>query len=252
MKDSDWIEYDVEYINSQYDLADDGLLNGSASAPYLTWNNSGKDIYSESDVRLDRSNIFDIYYLYNFIMIPKMSFGFLGGYKYQKFQLSAWNARQIGIGPYETDFTFTDTNNWKWGIYESRHHIPYIGMNLGFYPNNRLQIDFKFTYSDWIRIKDKDTHLYPDADATYGYDIDMVSKGRLKGDVYLGEITGTWNFLPQWNLSLGVGYTKISSKGTIGQEHYIEGMLYAISDESIYDKVTSEYWMFNSSISYRF
>ncbi|MCM8773198.1 MAG: omptin family outer membrane protease [Candidatus Omnitrophica bacterium] len=252
MKDSDWIEYDVEFLDAMYDLVDDGLLNGSDSAPYPTWNQSGKDIYSESDVKMDRGNVFDIYYLYNFIMTPKMSLGFLGGYKYQKFELSAWNANQVGYGPYANDFTFTDTNNWKWGIYETRQHIPYIGVNLGWYPQDKLKLDFKFAYSDWIRIKDKDIHLYPDSDVAYGYDRDMVSKASLKGDVYLGEIVGSWNFLPQWSFNLGAGYTKIDTKGKIHQEHYIDGILFAISEESIYDKVTSKYWMINSSISYQF
>jgi len=251
LKDSDWIQNDVGYI----DWTDDGLLNGSAA---WAWNNPGKDLYGELDAYVDYASIFKVQYLYNVFMNKKISLGVLGGYRHNKFEFYGKNLSQRGYGPHRiiianwragvSDETLAE----KWIKYDSKHEIPYLGIGAGLSLFDTLDINLKFGYSDWVKLKDKDTHLYPDFDAANpGNDLDMVSESTCHGIAYLVDLTGKWRFLPNWTLSLGTKYEKVDTEGTLNQAQYLNGAVIAAAG-NIDDSVKSEYWLIKSDLTYTF
>lgn len=245
MKDSDWIENDVGYINTFY-------------PGYPAWNNPGKDFFGELDTYLDKANIFEVSYLYNLFLQKKISIGLLAGWRYQKFEFYGKNLDQKGYGPYEqiiNDWRATvsdETIASKWIEYEAKHQIPYLGIATELSLTEKFKLNIKFGYSDWVRIRDTDTHLYPDWDAANpGFDLNMISKSSCKGEAYLGAIEGIWRFLPNWNFGIEASYINIDTKGTLRQSRYLNGFLISEAD-GIDDKVTSEYWLIKGAIRYTF
>jgi len=253
MEDSDWIEKDVEYINTIYDLADDDSLNGSAVPPFTPWYHPGKDIYSTSDARLDYGSFLDISYTYNVVTCDIMGLGVVGGWRRFTFKLSSWNLDQVGYGPYGPgymDFCYKDTLNWKWIVYEIEHRIPYLGVSAD-WAFSRVRLGLQFKYSDWVEIRDKDTHLYPDEDASMGYNHDMVSKGKCTGRSWMANLNLGCNPLPNWWLWVYGEYAGVEAEGTIFQEHYVDGELVAKTDECKH-RVNSYVWHVGVTLSCRF
>jgi len=247
MKDSDWIENDVGLI----DFSDDGLLNNSAIG---AWNNPGKDIYSETNSKLDKGHIFDVNYTHNFWPLENWGIGPQVGYRYQKFSFSAYDLDQVGYGPYGPGFfdqSYKDTRGLKWITYEAKYNIPFFGLNSELTWKNKFFLLFNFGYSGWVSVRDKDTHLYPTEDEQTGINHDMVSKGKTKGEAYLSGIKGGWRFWPNWLLSAGGSYVDIKAKGSIVQNEYYDGVLWGVSP-AIGEKVTSQYWLVDASVRYDF
>lgn len=248
IKDSDWIQNDVGYI----DYNDDGVLNNSAA-----WasNNDGLDIYSEAVARLDKGDILDLNYTYNFFTNPTTGIGMMAGFRYQKFIFSSYSVDQVGYGPYGPaglfDQSYTDTRGLKWLEYEVDSRIPYLGLSSELSWKDKAAFLFSFGYSDWVRIKDQDTHLYPTTDEALGMNYDMVSNGKSAGRAYLVDTSGHWQLTPAWLLSLGATFVSLDAKGTMEQHLYLNGILVGLSDP-IEEKVRSRYWLVRASLKYVF
>jgi len=230
MKDSDWIENDAAY--------------GVSSHP-------GKDLYGELDAELEKGLIFDVNYAYNFSLSKNFSIGPMVGFHYKKFKWSGRNLVQRNYGPYVA-YDYTDTNGWEWITYEVTYQMPYLGLNseILFGKNNQFRVNLNFTYSDWVDVSDKDTHLYPDWDAANPGNYDMISKGDCEGEAYIVRMEASWNFLRNWSLDIGGEYVDIDSEGSLKQRHYINGSLFAISGLPIEETVTSSHWSGLLTISY--
>lgn len=250
IKDSDWIENDIGYI----DYIDDYEINDSAG--WVT-NHPGKDIYSESDVKWDKGYLVDLNYTYNFWPIKSWGIGPFFGYRYQKFGLSAFNLNQIGYGPYtdpahpEAYATYKDTQGRKWLSYMSEYQFPYLGLSSELNWKDKVSLLFNFGYSDWARAKDQDSHLYPTEDEYYGMNHDMISRGKYKGEAYIMGFKGDLKFWPDWLFSLGTSYVSIDTKGSTRQYDYWDGFLMGETDP-IDNKVTSEYWVIDLAAKYIF
>ncbi len=231
MKDSDWIEND-------------------GADPWNYPIHDGKDLYGELDAKLENGLIFDVNYAYNFSLGKNFSIGPMIGYQYKKFKWSGRDLVQRNYGPYAAD-DYTDTNGWEWGRYEVTYEMPYLGVNseILFGKNNQFRVNLNFTYSDWVDVTDKDTHLYPSSDAP-GFDYDMISKGDCDGEAYIARMEASWNFRPNWSLDIGGEYVDIDAEGSLKQRHYINGSLVGISSGSIEETVTSSQWSALLRISY--
>lgn len=243
MQDSDWIENDLGYI----DYNDDGTLNGSDG---WATNHDGKDIYSESDADVSSLNIFDINYTYNFWPHKNLAIGPRVGYRYQQFNFSAYNVEQVGYGPYGPgpfDQSYIDTQQLRWGKYKATYSIPYLGLSSQLLWKEKLYLLFNCGFSDWVKVEDRDTHLYP----TSGTGHNMVSKGSTEGFAYLYNFQGGWKFDKDWLLNLGATYVNLATKGDLTQYHYYYGVPGAVSDSTAH-KVTSEYWLIDLSLRYHF
>lgn len=244
MKDSDWIENDIGYI----DYDDDGILNGSD--PWA-WNNDGLDIFSKSPAELEACNLIDMNYNYNFLVNDVGALGLLVGFYYQYFRFAVYSLDEVGYGPYAgyDDITYKDTQGLKWGLYEIDCQVPYIGASGELNWQDKLSLFLSFGYSSWAMLKDQDTHLYPTA---VGGDVDMISKGKTnQAQVYLLNAKGNWRLAPRWLLSLGAAFVSIEAKKTIVQHIYFDGTEVASSDP-INERVKSEYWLANLSLKYVF
>ena len=110
-------------------------------------------------------------------------------------------------------------------------------------------MNLNFTYSDWVDVSDKDTHLYPSSDAP-GFNYDMISKGDCEGEAYIARMEASWEFVRHWSLDLGGEYVDIDTEGSLEQSHYINGTLVGISGLPIDETVTSSHWSAQLSISY--
>jgi len=247
MKDSDWIENDVGFI----DYYDDGTLNGSA---FWASNNDGLDIYSKSVAKLDKGDILDLNYTYNFLTNNITGLGIMAGFRYQNFLFSAYSLDQVGYGPYGPgpyDLTFQDTRGLKWGEYKVNSTIPYLGLSSELAWRDKISFLFNFGYSGWVTIRDQDTHLYPTTDEALGMNYDMISKGKSDGQAYLIDTKGNWRLAPAWLLSLGATFVTINTKGSMQQRQYLDGVLTGES-EPIEEKVKSRYWLLSISLKYVF
>ncbi len=243
MLDSDWIENDVGFI----DYYDDGILNGSDG---WATNHGGKDIYSETVANVDDLGIFDINYTYNFWPKTNWAIGPRLGYRYQEFNFSAHSLEQTGYGPYgdsryENDYI--DTQDLKWITYEAKYSIPYIGLSSQLLWQEKFYFLFNFGFSDWVKVKDKDTHLYP----TSGTGHNMVSKGSTEGFAYLYNFQGGWRFDKNWLLSVGATFVNLATKGDLTQYHYYYGVLSSYTTPAPH-KVISRYWLADLSLGYHF
>jgi len=249
MRDYDWIQNDVGYIDYN-DGPPYNTLDGSSA-----WasNHEGIDIYSESVAKLDGSDIFDAAYTYNFWPRENLTIGPRLGYRYQRFRFSSYSLDEFGYGPYGPgpfDQSYKDERALKWGEYKVTSHIPYMGLSSELTWKNKFSLFFKFGYSNLVRIKDQDTHLYPTADEFYGFNVDMVSKGHCKGTAYLTDFGGDWKFWPNWLLSVGATHLGIEAKGKMNQSFRIGELMYTGGD--VGEKITTKYWVIKGAIRYVF
>jgi len=230
VRDSDWIENDSGYLD----------------VPVV--DHPGKDIYSETVGNVDSLNIFDVSYTYNFWPHRNWAIGPLFGYRHQQFNFQSHSLEQIGYGPYDSsDFNYVDTQDLKWGLYEAKYSIPYLGLSSQFLWQEKFYLLFNFGFSDWVKVKDKDTHLYP----TRTDGLNMVSKGSTEGFAYLYNFQGGWRFDQNWILSLGATFVNLATKGEVTEYFYNFGELSGYTDPASH-KVTSRYWLIDLALRYHF
>jgi len=241
MKDSDWIEDDVGYINWWYDYDDDGLTNGSAAPPFVLWNNPGKDIYSESDTKLD-ANITDFNYIYNFSRAKNVAFGTMIGYRYQKFVYDIRNLQQVGYGPYGPGyFDQTCSESGQVLKYRVEYSFLYLGLSTDILLGDRLRLNLKAGFSDMVNAADVDDHVL-----RY-----KISRGDASGSAWLVNLSVDWQLSER--LSVQVSGENVDIDTTGAQEQYF----YAGSDAGsgytgIRDKITSSSFIGSLGIQYRF
>ncbi len=247
MKDSDWIENDIGFI----DFNDDGVVNGSSA---WATDNPGLDIFSESTTRVEGCTIFDVNYNYNFFVWDYAALGLLAGFRYQHFSFSAYNLDEIGYGPYGPgpfDLTLKDDRNRRWIDYTISSQLPYIGTNTEF-AWGELSVFAQYGYCGWGYLKDQDVHRYPDADEATGHDINMVSEGETnRAQAHLVKAACRWRLGPQWSLDLGFDYTWLKAKKTITEHNEVDGVEVSAT-EPIDELVSSESQLYTLSVHYLF
>jgi outer membrane protease len=210
MEDSDWIEGD---------------------------GHPGLDIYSESDIE-SKAHIVDVNVIYNFWLIKQLSIGPIVGYRFQYFKYDVSNTDQVGYGPWApvaTVYVSGKTLNYK-----IEYHIPYFGLNSNVLFGKKLQANMRINYSPLTFARDRDDHLL-----RY-----KLSKGDTDGYAYIASIDGTWNFLPNWSLTIGDEYLKIRTTGTQYQVFY--GGPFIGTTYDVDDKITSSQLFISAIISFRF
>jgi outer membrane protease len=239
MQDSDWIENDIGFIQTQI----------GGPAPFA-FQHPGKDIYSESDTQVNHANIVDVTGTYNLWLTKNISISPRVGYRYQKFQFSAYSLNQVGYGPYAPafyNFSYYDTQHLKWGDYAVKYRMPYFGLGSEMKWKN-FSLLSHFDYSSWVNVRDTDRHLYP---VNNPLNIIKVSEGHNKGYAYLFGFEGGWQFWPDWKLSVGTSYVKIYAGGSTTQRWFIGETLIAES-VPITERIVNKYWLTDASIQYVF
>jgi outer membrane protease len=219
MKDSDWIDDDATFLG----------ISG--------YNHPGKDIYSESEIKL-RATIIDINVVYNFWPNKNISIGPMAGFRYQLFKYDVKNTEQVGYDSYATDYTASVHGATL--EYKVNYYIPYFGLSSNLQFGRRFKTNLSFGYTPWASADDKDDHLL-----RY-----KLSKAETDGYAYLANLNLNWNFMTHFYLSIGSEYLRIHTTGTQHQSFY--GGPYAGWTADVDDKITSWHWSIYEMITYRF
>jgi len=215
MEDSDWIDDDADFLG----------ISG--------YHHSGKDIYSESDVKL-RAHIFNANVMYNVWLIKNFSIGPMAGYRYQIFKYDVKNTNQIGYGEYAPDFSASVRGNTL--KYKIKYHIPYLGLSSNLSFGKVFKTNLSLCYAPWAFVKDRDVHLLRH----------KLSKTDSDGHAFIGNLNTTLHLLAHLYLSAGADYLWIHTTGT--QDQYFYDVLYYEVD----NKVTSLQWVVYGTMTYRF
>jgi outer membrane protease len=218
MQDSDWLTNDQDI-----------LTVGSA--------HPGKDIYSESDIKLN-ATIVDVNAVINAWQGPRVSIGPLFGYKYEKFVYDVRNTNQVGYGPYGPGFTGIVPG--KTLDYEVTYRILYAGVNADILPGKTFRMNIMLGFSPWTLVEDRDDHILRS----------KLSTAEATGTTYLGAVNAEWEATPRWSLKAGGEYMKIYTTGTQHQSFYA-GPNAGISFD-VDDKITSVQWFVFGRITYLF
>lgn len=220
MKDSDWIENDINYINWY------NLLYGTS---FPTGTNEGLDIYSESDTELNM-DIFDISYTHELYYNDKLTFSPLFGYYYRNMRFTASNAYQYGYGPYAAMFTTTVP-----GLaieYDVLYKFFYFGFKADVFARKNFNLALRCAYSPWVNVRDKDIHV-----VTGGW-----SDSTAKGKAYMINLDGSLKLTQNWTANLGYEFSDFDTDGT---QHQSGG---GNPNNSIF----SSSWLANLGLNYSF
>ena len=237
IQDSDWIENDIGFIQSQI-----------GPAPWA-FNHPGKDIYSEMDTEVDGANIVDVTGTYNLWLTKNIALAPRMGYRYQKFMFSSYNLNQIGYGPYGPgpfDQSYLDTQHLQWLKYSAKYRFPYFGLGSEMKWKS-FSLLSHFDYSCWVNVRNTDTHLYP----TDPFGRTMVSEGHAKGHAYIFGFDAGWQLFLAWKLTVGTSYVKIYAAGSFTQRTYIGNTLIGVSDP-VTARLANKYWLTDASMEYVF
>jgi hypothetical protein len=216
MEDSDWIDDDASFLG----------IPG--------YSHPGKDIFSESDVKLT-AHIINVIVMYNYWLIKNFSIGPMMGYRFQFFKYDVSNLNQIGYGAY-ADAGYSATVSGEVLKYKITYHIPYLGFSSNLLLGKVFKTNLYLGYAPFAFANDRDDHLL-----RY-----KVSKADTDGHAFIGSLNTTLNLLTHWYLSGGVDYLWIHTTGTQVQSFY--GMpIYWVDD-----KITSLEWVVYGTMTYRF
>ncbi len=203
MKDSDWIENDAAFGKPPHE---------------------GKDLYTESDARLE-GMLFDAIWAYHFQLGRRWALGPMLGYRYQKLRYEVYGYR----GYYWTTPVYGEG---KVLDYRVAYKIPFIGLStetsLG--SKDQFFLSMSFGYSDWVEAEDRDDHLLRS----------KLSEAKCRGVAYALALNLEWRFCPRWVLSIGSEYVDIDTNGTQYQGFYAGpslGTTYEVDDT-----MTASYW----------
>lgn len=215
MEDSDWIDDDATFLG----------IPG--------YHHSGKDIFSESDVKL-RGHIFNGNVAYNQWLIKIFSIGPMIGYRYQIFDYDVKNTGQIGYGAYDPYFTVSVRGSTL--TYKIKYYIPYVGLSSNLVFGKVFKTNLSLCYSPWTVVKDEDNHLLRH----------KLSKSDTDGHALIGNLNTSLRLLAHLYLSAGADYLWIHTTGTQYQSFY--GVPYYEVD----NKIKSLQWIVYGMMTYRF
>ena len=213
MKDSDWIENDAAFKETPHE---------------------GKDLYTESDARLE-GMLFDAIWSYHFSLGHNWGLGPMLGYRYQELHYEIYGYR----GYYWTTPVY---GQGKILDYQVIYKIPFIGLSsetlLG--SKDQFFLSMGFGYSDWVEARDRDDHLLRS----------KLSEAECEGAAYLLTLNLDWRFYPGWVLGVGAEYVDIDTSGKQHQGFYAGdsvGTTYEVDDI-----ITASYWSGIIRILYQF
>lgn len=197
----------------------------------------GKDIFSESDVKL-RGHIFNGSAVYNQWLLKIFSIGPMIGFRYQIFDYDVKNTNQIGYGPYDPSYTISVRGDTL--TYKIKYYIPYVGLSSNLAFGNVFKTNASLGYAPWAVVKDKDDHLL-----RY-----KLSKADTDGHAVVGNLNTTLRLSAHLYLSGGVDYLWIHTTGTQKQSFY-DGPYVGWTAE-VDDKIESSEWIVYGMMAYRF
>jgi outer membrane protease len=154
----------------------------------------------------------------------------MAGYWRREGRFTGSNTRQIGFGPYDTDFTAFIPG--KTIEYEIEQDFPYLGVSTDFFWQESLEFNARFGYSSWAQIDDTDWHVVRG----------ITSRGAAKGDAYIVACDGGWQFRPDWWFRLSGEYLEIETDGTQAQQ----------GGGAPDDRIVARNWQATTSVNYRF
>ncbi len=221
LKDSDWLSDDLDI--SLYGVA-----------------HPGKDIYSESDIKLD-ALIIDLNMSYSLFSSKHLSFKPLIGYKHQGFNFVASNVAQTGYGPYSSDFTMYVPGEVL--HYKIRYEFIYGGLDAEFLIGKDLMFLLKGG-AGYVYAKDRDDHILRYKLATA--ETDGVG-------VFL-SLGGDYNIFKGLHLKAGGEYLRFHTRGTQHQYFYraTSECPFGGCDAYASDRIDSEQWNISLILSYEF
>lgn len=224
MKDSDW-------ATNAVDIATVGSAH------------PGKDIYSESDASLT-GEVLDLHATFSFWSGKAFAAGPLGGYRYEHFDYTISNLRQVGYGPYASGYTGSVSG--KVLDYEVTYTLPYIGVHSELVLGETFRTAVDLGYSPIARAWDTDDHVLRT----------KRSKGDAKGQAVLATLTARWNIKENDYFTVRGSYLKIDTNGTQTQTWYgnadAPNAYAGYSISGIRDNITSRQISFSLLLTHRF
>jgi len=216
VKDSDWMTNDI-------DISEVGSAH------------PGKDIYSESDMRL-KADIIDLRGVIGWGMGENTTLGPVFGFKHQKFSYDISNVNQVGYGPYASGYTAFVPG--LVGTYEVTYDIFYAGLIANIKTGKNFTATAQVAFAPVAQAKDRDDHILRS----------KLSTCTATGTAYLVSIGALWDLSHNWSLGINGEYLNISTEGTQHQAFYDgSGTTFDIPD-----KITSQQLSLSASISKRF
>jgi outer membrane protease len=213
MKDSDYVENDAAFGKPPHE---------------------GKDLYTESDARLE-GILIDAIWSYHFPLGRKWGLGPVLGYRYQELRYEIYGYR----GYYWTTPVYGEGRVLD---YRVTYKIPFIGLSsealLG--SKDQFFLGMSFGYSDWVEARDRDDHLLRS----------KLSEAECKGAAYVLALNLDWRFCPRWVLGIGAEYVDIETSGKQHQGFYAGpsvGTTYEVDDI-----MTASYWSGILRVLYEF
>ena len=221
LKDSDWLSDDLDI--SLYGVA-----------------HPGKDIYSESDIKLD-ALIIDLNMSYSLFSSKHLSFKPSIGYKHQGFRFVVSNVSQTGYGPYSSDFTVYVPGEAL--HYRIRYEFIYGGLDTEFLIGKDLRFLLKGG-AGYVYAKDRDDHILR-------YKLATASADGAGGFL---SICGDYNIFKGLHLKVGGEYLRFHTRGTQHQYFYRPNpdCPTGSCDAYISDRIDSEQWNISLILSYEF
>ena len=166
----------------------------------------GVDIYSEND--LDSKIL--VFALHSRIFPLRTRFisaGFTAGYQFEEFDYRAYNTRQIGYGPWQTQ---TGKLTGPTSIYTVNYNIFSIGLALKSRIEDTLIITLEASALPLVYAKDEDEHLKRN----------RVSNTSTSGAGYQASFSSLFKITGNWFISSRYSFTRIATDGHQDQYWY--------------------------------
>jgi len=200
----------------------------------------GKDIYSESDMRL-RADLYDARAVLGFGIGERVKLGPMLGFKHQRFHYDVSNVNQVGFGSYAS--SYTASVDGKVMTYDVVYDMVYVGVSADLKSSgtgSSFLTTARFGFAPYVSVKDRDDHLLRS----------KMSTCNTTGVAILASVGTNWKFSKGWLLGLNAEYLRISANGT--QNQYFYGGSYAGTTYMIDDEITSSQVSLLASLSYQF
>jgi outer membrane protease len=229
-----------------------GIMKDSDWLALPQYNFSTKFSYTESDAELG-ALLLCVEGRLGIVRKSSFSVELLGGYEYQDFSFEilgvrGWQGFDVSERVYFDTLQGTNVLD-----YDVAYHIPYAGVAASARFSPRADLRAQAAISPRASASDHDDHLLrfftADSECT-GW---ALKAGAELGWTILGDAAQS-----NWSLGFGLGYTKISTKGTQEQTHYGDEPATPDEDETgmkttgIKQKITSSQVIIRAQIGYEF